>query len=573
MAEIGDEQFDIVSAQAVLNVQTAYRSGKLQVMHGTEDVLVEIMNAPTTPFGSIDIAKLSPQVKAAARAIAGALKHLSEPSEAENPPQEVDIPAAQRALFNLFAKLFSGLVGHSYRYLVSEDEIKPLMLQRMEEHPSDLENEANAAGDELSSFYAKYGAAFFRYAKSLGGVKLVSGGQRAFTASSLNAMRISGLYADTQLVPDPIYPYTTGKLNLNAQPLQLAIALFHVLALTPLVAVNTTTPPVLLFPSFEEHLNDSDAHTIRGQEELALLVLKQACEGTVTSIHEVLEYAAKHEGKFVASVLDNHLFVPPGFSPTQHLTREEALRGYFDGIQGYRKSEDVAQLKKLPTGLLLMNGVFERIAPQYHLLENASELEAQPLLHQETHWHYFEKCANATTVELVRKDILSEQAFQTLRAVHDDTLSWLANIPIEALATIIEAGEHRWLRDELAKFTVQLAAAKAGNLDATVREVRHGLESIVQRQTKAMREIEKKYEPKKWQAMAGAGTAVALIGTAIMLPVLAPTLGVVAPAVAMTAAVIAGARSWGQEKVGEAIEKRQARSSMVGILAAARRTT
>jgi hypothetical protein len=444
------------------------------------------------------------------------------------------------------------------------------MLQRMERYPSELEREANAAGDELGSFYAKNAAAFFRYAKSLGGVKLVSGGQRAFTASSLNALRISGLYADTQLVPDPIYPYTTGKLELNAQPLQLAIALFHVLALTPLVTADTTTPPVLLFPSFEEHLNDSDAHTIRGQEELALSVFKQACDGTMTSIHDVLQYIAKHEGKFVASVLENRLFVPPGFSPTQRLTRDEAVRGYFDGIKGYRKAKDVAELKKLPTGMLLFNGVLERITPQYHLLENASELDAQPLLHQETHWHYFEKCANATTVDLVRKDVLSDQAFQTLRAVHDDSLSWLAEIPIEALATLIEAGEHRWLRDELAKFTAQLAAAKVDSLEATVREVRHGLDSIVQRQTKAMREIEKKYEPKKWQAGAGLGTTLAVVGAATMLPILAPTLGVVAPAVAATAAVILGVRTLVQEKVGETVEKRQARSSMVGILAAAR---
>jgi hypothetical protein len=565
-----DTESDIATAQAVLNIQRAYQSGKLQAMRGQEDTLVEIMNTPTTPFGSIDVAQMSPKIKATARAIAAALKHLAEPSEYSNPSQTIDVPTAQRELFSLFENLFAGLVGHPYRYLASADEIRPLMLQRMERNPSDLFSQSNAARDELSSFYAKNGVDFFRYAKSLGGVKLVSGGQRAFTGSALNALRISGLYADTQLVPDPIFPYTTGKLDLNAQPLQLAIALFHVLSLTPLVGANTTTPPVLLFPSFEEYLNDSDAHTIRGQEELALSLFRQACDGTLTSIAEVLEYATKHEEKFVTSVLDNHLFVPPGFSPNQQLTRGEAVRGYFDSMRGYRKAEHVAELRKLPTGLLMFNGVIERIAPQYHLLENASELDAQPLLHQETHWHYFEKCANATAVELVRKEVLSEQAFQTLRAVHDNSLAWLAKIPIEALAAIIEAGEHRWLRDELAKFTTQLAAAKTSNLEATVREVRHGLDSIVQRQTKAMREIEKKYEPKKWQALAGAGTALAVVGTATMLPVLAPTLGVVAPAVAATAAVILGTRTLIQEKVGEAAEKRQARSSMVGILAAAR---
>lgn len=571
MAEDSDKQLEIMTAQAVMNVQRAYRSGKLQAMQGTEDSLVEIMNAPVTPFGSIEVAQMSSAAKATARAIAGALRHFAEHDEAAIAQDEVDVPAAQRELFDLFERLFIGLVGYPYKYLAREDEIKPLMLQRVESNALDMEREANGVGEELGDFYAKNAAAFFRYAKSLGGVKLVSGGQRAFTASALTALRISGLYADTQLVPDPIYPYTTGKLNLNAQPLQLAIALFHVLALKPLVAADTSTPPVLLFPSFEEHLNDSDAHTIRGQEELAILVFKQACDGTLTSIQEVLEYATKHEGKFIESILNNRLFVPPGFSPSQLLTRDEAVRGYFNGIEGFRKPEDVERLKKLSTGMLLFNGVLERIGPQYHLLENASEFVAQPLLHLDTHWHFFEKCANATTVDLVKKDVLSDQAFQTLRAVHDDSLSWLANIPIESLATLIEAGEHRWLRDELGKFTAQLAAAKVNNLEATVREVRHGLDSIMQRQTKAMREIEKKYEPKKWQAGAGVGTTLAVVGAAAMLPILAPTLGVVAPAVAATAAVVLGARTFVQEKVGEAVEKRQARASMVGVLATARR--
>jgi hypothetical protein len=571
MVKTNYTESDIATAQAVMNIQRAYKSGKLHAMRGQEDALAEIMNAPTTPFGSIDIDHMPPKIKATARALAAALKHLTDPLEREDPSQTIDVPAAQRELFGLFENLFAGLVGCPHRYLTSEDNIKPLMLQRIERNPSELYSQANAAGDQLSSFYAKNGVAFFRYAQLLGGVKLVSGGQRAFTGSALNALRISGLYADTQLVPDPIFPYTTGKLDLNAQPLQLALVLFHVLSLTPLVFAKTTTPPVFLFPSFEEYLNENDAHTIRGQEELSLSLLKQACDGTFSSISEVMEYAIKHEEKFVTSVLNNRLFIPPGFSPNQHFTRDEAVRGYLDSVQGYRKEEHVAELRMLPTGLLMFNGVVERIAPQYHLLENASELNAQPLLHQETHWHYFEKCAHANTVELVRKEVLSEQAFQNLRAVHDRSLAWLANIPIEALAAMIEAGEHRWLRDELGKFTTQLAAAKTSNLEATVREVRHGLDSIVQRQTKAMREIEKKYEPKKWQALAGTGTALAVAGTATMLPMLAPTLGAVVPAVAATTALLLGTRTFIQEKVGEIVEKRQARSSMVGILAAARK--
>ena len=226
-------------------------------------------------------------------------------------------------------------------------------------------------------------------------------------------------------------------------------------------------------------------------------------------------------------------------------------------------------LKKLPAGVVILNGVLERLAPQYHLIENANELGAQPLLSQATHWHYFEKCAAANAADLRRRDVLSEQAFQTLRAVQDDSLSWLANIPVDGLRELISNNEHRWLREELNKYTSQLAGAGEIDTSEMVREVNHGLASLVQRQQKAMNDIEKKYEPKKWAAYLGGGAGLAVAGAA-MLPILSPFLGVAIPAVVAAAALGGGALGFGKEKISELTEKRQAQQSMIGMLATAR---
>lgn len=64
----------------------------------------------------------------------------------------------------------------------------------------------------------------------------------------------------------------------------------------------------------------------------------------------------------------------------------------------------LCRVKTLPTGVLLLNGVFERVRLHYHLLENAIELGAYPLLSQQAHWHYFEKCAQANAEDLLRKN-------------------------------------------------------------------------------------------------------------------------------------------------------------------------
>ncbi|HRH73899.1 hypothetical protein [Zoogloea sp.] len=230
----------------------------------------------------------------------------------------------------------------------------------------------------------------------------------------------------------------------------------------------------------------------------------------------------------------------------------------------------LAKMKALPKGVLLLNGVLERIRPHYHLLENATELGAQPLLSQRAHWHYFEKCAQANAEDLRRKSVLSEQAFLTLRAVQDDSLSWLATIPIQTLTELIANNEHRWLREELNKYTAQLAGGEAIDTNDMVREVSFGLASLVQRQQRAMNDIERKYAPKKVAAYLGGGSGLAIAAVAALLPSLSPLLSVAIPAAAAATAVGSGVLGFGKEKIGEQVEKRQAERSMLGVLATVR---
>ena len=105
------------------------------------------------------------------------------------------------------------------------------MIYRLGHDAPNLTREVNAAASELEDFYKKNAKTLFSQARSLGGVKLVTGGQRAFGPSALTGVRITGLYADTQLIPDPVYPYLTGKMLLNATHLQLAHALYFILQL------------------------------------------------------------------------------------------------------------------------------------------------------------------------------------------------------------------------------------------------------------------------------------------------------------------------------------------------------
>jgi hypothetical protein len=111
---------------------------------------------------------------------------------------------------------------------------------------------------------------------------------------------------------------------LNAKHLQLAHALFYVLQLRPLVDADLPVPPVFVFPSFEESLEERDAHTKYGMEQLAVRMIGPICNGTVTSVDELFQYAQKTGKPFALTLLASGLFVPPGCQPNHQLGLDEA---------------------------------------------------------------------------------------------------------------------------------------------------------------------------------------------------------------------------------------------------------
>lgn len=569
---INRNEIDASTAERLLATWRALHEGKLKVAPQLRELAEEFMTAPLTMVGLVDTSRLSERALSFGRTSGMALGFISQ--REPEPPSQSSLPMAeaQPELFRLFAQLFAALTGRAVELVANEQEIKDRMLWRLKHEPEAMAEAANTASDELAAFYSANAVKLFQHAKTLGGMRLVTGGQRTFGPSAFNAVRITGLYADTQLLPDPVYPFLAADLHLNAKHLQLAHALFYVLQLRPLVDAGLPVPPVFVFPSFEEGLEEHDAHTKHGMEQLAVRMVAPLCDGAVTSVGELFEYASKHGDLLAPALLASGLFIPPGSQPDQRLGVPEAVKAYIAALEGVRSEEMVARMKTQPTGVLLLNGVLERVRPHYHLLENATELGAQPLLSQRTHWHYFEKCAMANAEDLRRKSVLSEQAFQTLRAVQDDSLSWLATIPVQTLTELIANNEHRWLRDELNKYTAQLAGGAAIDTNAMVREVSFGLASLVQRQQKAMADIERKYAPKKMATYIGGGSGLAVAAAAALLPSLSPFLGVAVPVAAAAAAVGGGVLGFGKEKIGEQMEKRQAERSMLGVLATVRPT-
>lgn len=566
-----DDVDDSIAAQRLLNAWKAMREGKLRFPTPLQSYADELLAAPLTAIGLVDTKDMSREAILMANRFGAALSIQGGKQLKENADQtSAAMNEVQVGLFSLFSALFAALTGRAVELVIGVEEIKQRMMWRVKHQPDLFANSVNQATGELGEFYNHHSINIYQQAKNFGGMRLVTGGQRMFGPSALNAVRITGLYADTQLIPDPIYPFISSDLKLNAAPLQLAIQLFHILQLRPLVDAKLPVPAVFIFPSFEESLEQHDAHTKLGLEDLSVRLISPICQGQIQSLDELFDYSSKQESAFLDKLMPAGLFIPPGGEPGISLSASEAARQYLKELEGVRSPHVLDQMKRMPIGPLLLNGVLERLRPQYHLFENSNELGAQALLSQPAHWHYFEKIAQANARDLRSQNVISDQAFQTLHAVQDNSLSWLANIPVTTLVQLISNNEHRWLREELNKYTSQLASAGPIDTNEMIKEVSHGLASLVQRQRKSLNDIELRYAPKKAAVLTGGVIGAGLVASAVMLPLLSPLLAVGVPAVALAGAASGALIGFGKEKIGEIVEKRHAGKSLLGVLATAR---
>lgn len=257
------------SAQKVSMVIDALKAGRLMVRKQDEALARKLLALPRGITGLVDINSLAPEDVSMARAMALAMTFLRQEQEEPVGSKEPRLHDAQCELFRLFEELFVGLTGAASDVVKSQDEIKSRMLDRVRDN--DNFDDFNAVAGELEQFYQQNATSLFNIAKSLGGVKAVTGGQRKYGPSALAATRVAGLYCDTQLIPDPVAPFFYGNLHLNAMHLQLAIVLFYILPLRPLIDARLPEPPVFIFPSFEETLEEKDAVT---QSGIASLMVK-----------------------------------------------------------------------------------------------------------------------------------------------------------------------------------------------------------------------------------------------------------------------------------------------------------
>lgn len=464
--------------------------------------------------------------------------------------------STQKQFFEILSEFFIGVIGKSPAHFLDLHAFDTYLKSNSDQILKRGEKAYPRGMDALLKYYSENEMSTFNFAREVGGMKLVLGGGSRFTQTHLDSVRKMLLYTDTILIPDPVLPWIEVNRDEEKFPLiRLLQNMYMILRLKPIVDADLNYPAVLVFPSFEKRLEENDEETRKFIESLLINVFSHYTGHSFDSLQGAFDFAQSSEADFLQLVDENNLFVSPGGEVGEDL--KIAIHEYKLDIKTNRSEEFASIYLNAPDGMLILMGILERIAPQWHLIENASELHSQPMLCLDAQWHYYTLCSNTFQSKLLENELLEKETINTLQALSSKQLDWLGNIPVEALAKLREYNENETFRKKIADFVSELNESKADDINRVASEVGRGIASLLGEHKKEIDKIQTKYKALHEKTAVASWITVG----ATFVPALMPFASLTAPAVV-------GKYFW--DKIGERREKKQLSQSLMGVLASAK---
>jgi hypothetical protein len=312
----------------------------------------------------------------------------------------------------------------------------------------------------------------------------------------------------------------------------------------------------LVFPSFERLLSKHDQATQTSLSSFLASTLSPLLRQNFSSVEDILNYATENGSEFLESVSQKRLLVAPGGPVDEPL--DSAIERYRREIGSWRSADHMRQIDSLSKSQFVCNGILERLEPQFHLIENANELRAQPLLSIEQQAYYFRLCASAAEDLLETQDTITPSTRASIEALSRNEFEWLSHAGIDALVEMRKNNENERFREQLSRSISPLNDASLADLDRVASEVCRSVGSLLNEHRKGAREIEYKYKLKYRGLAAGGWLTVG----AMLIPHLAPLIQTVTP--------IALGGAYYHTKTEELRERRNLASSLIGIIAHAK---
>jgi len=462
----------------------------------------------------------------------------------------------QKEYFNILNEIFERSLGCYYRKFCQIGDFDKTIKRISENQVSKIFEGLNWGYNKLIEFYNKNRIEPFHMSKEIGGVKLVLGGSSRFTPNKFNSIKRMLLYTDTILIPDPVLPWIEiQRKEERFASLHFLNNIFNLLHLKPLVDAKLQYPAVVVFPSWEKSLEKNDNYTQSAINNLTTLVFSYFFNREFPTIQDLMIFSNNEQNEFLEEVEKNNLFIAPG-GKKDKLT--ESLNTYKKFIKEQRTGHFLDVTGNLPDGPLVLMGVMERLAAQFHLLENSESLEGQPMICEDTNWHYYKLICQLYEGRLSRLDILKPETAQTVRSLTESKFEWLGNIPIEDIKDLREENKNEEFRIKLKAYTDELYNSRIQDIDKVAGEVSKAINSLIKEHQVTLKGIQEEYNKKYRRTL-----VLSFITTApIFMPALAPFFGVLAP--------LTVASKYALDKIDEIKDKQKQSKSLLGVLAKAK---
>ncbi len=465
----------------------------------------------------------------------------------------------QQEFFEILEEFFERATGKSHEDFATFDSFGDQVRKNAMAMAKRAPDAFGFAWDALPKFYESDRVGEFDSAKQAAGLKFVLGGSSRFGKTHFDSIRKMLLYADTILVPDPVLPWMEAPRDDERFQHVLHIeAVFNLLHLKPIVEAKLPYPAVIVFPSYEKSLEIQDPKTQRLVNDFLVGVLSSKLGTEFGDITEIGTFATREPQKFLTAVEKEKLFVGPGCKPGEPFA--EQLKQYREAITDWRSEGQQSRAASYSESQLVYQGIVERLIPQFHLLENADEMSANPMLCIQSQWHYYSTCTTAFEERLRKKGLLEEKTIASARAINQPNLNWLGNVPMKDLVRLREGNENETFRKRLGNLTSQLHGASLEDIDKVTNEVAKDLSALLAEHSKGIQQQAAEFQTKYKIAALGAFTTLA----AVMLPFLAPF--------GLPASVAAVGLGYAGTKIDEVAKNKQRAKSLLGVLAAAKAT-
>jgi hypothetical protein len=383
----------------------------------------ELLAVKTLPDGAVDLSTCSPLVRSAARSMYSvkrlleAERRTAERKESKNIAVE-QISEAMKEYFQLLEEFFVQVTGTASDKFAVEESFGERVRRDAREIATQKTYEAyQTYAEKIGKFHGKNTALLLGASQAVGGLRCVVGGNSRFPKAAFDGVRKFALYADTIFIPDPVLPWIEAERSEERFRNVLLLQACHdLLRLKPLVDADLPYPAVVVFPSWEWSLEASDEETKDGMSELVLGFFSHYLEATFEDESEIIEWVAGSGRNTFREVVDRHrLFWPPGAESP--LPFGKAVEQYKKELGTWRSSEWLDLADALSPEVLILNGIVERVAPQFHVRDNAHTLDSQPLFWLPAHFHYFRLCSQAGNGELEQTGLLKSQSASLLQSL------------------------------------------------------------------------------------------------------------------------------------------------------------